>query len=57
MKNNLQAGFARVTITPPLGVPLAGYFIERPAAGVLDDLEVQALALSDGKNKAAIQRR
>lgn len=54
MKNNLQAGFARVTITPPLGVPLAGYFIERPAAGVLDDLEVQALALSDGKNKAAI---
>lgn len=53
-KNNLLAGFARVTITPPLGVPLAGYFLERPASGVLDDLEIQALALSDGQHKAVI---
>lgn len=54
MKNNLQAGFARVTITPPFGIPLAGYFVERPMDGVLDDLEICALALSDGENKAVI---
>ena len=43
--NKLQAGFARVNITPPMGIPIAGYFIDRFADGVLDDLEVNALAL------------
>jgi len=52
--NKLQAGYAAVTITPPLGIPLAGYFIDRPMDGVLDELEICALALSDGKNKAVV---
>ena len=52
--NKLQAGYAAVNITPPFGIPLAGYFIERPMDGVLDELEICALALSDGENKAVI---
>ena len=46
----LQAGFARVDVTPPLGNPLAGYFNRREADGVLDPIELNALAVSDGEN-------
>ena len=38
--NNLKAGFARVNITPSMGIPISGYFKERFAEGVLDDLEM-----------------
>ena len=48
MKNNLKAGFARVNITPPLGISVAGYFIPRHADGVLDELELNALAVAHG---------
>lgn len=54
MSNRLQAGFSRINITPPMGIPVSGYFIDRFASGVRDELEVQALAVSDGKNKAVI---
>lgn len=50
----LKTGFARVDITPPLGLPLSGYFRKRPAAGVLDPLEINTLAVSDGENTAVI---
>ena len=43
--NKLQAGFSRVNITPPLGVPIDGYFLSRHTEGVLDELEINALAL------------
>ena len=49
-KNTLQAGFARVNINPPLGIPISGYFVERIADGILDDLEAVALAVGDGKH-------
>ena len=49
-KNTLSAGYARVDITPPLGVNIAGYYKERIADGVLDNLYACALAVSDGKN-------
>lgn len=51
-KNTLLSGFARVDITPPLGTPLVGYYnvIDRLAETILDNLEVNALAVSDGKN-------
>ena len=42
----LRAGFSRVNITPSMGIPVLGYYIERRAEGVLDELEVNALALS-----------
>ena len=43
--NKLQAGFCRVNVTPPLGIPIVGYYKPRFAEGVLDELEVNALAL------------
>ena len=45
-----KAGFARTDITPPLGTPIVGYFEKRFAKGVLDPLEANALAVSDGAN-------
>lgn len=50
----LKAGFARIDITPPLGIPLQGYAETRLADGILDPLLVSALAVNDGKNTAII---
>ena len=44
--NKLQAGFSRLNVTPPLGIPIVGYYKPRFAEGVLDELEVNALALA-----------
>ncbi|MFR1990785.1 MAG: hypothetical protein ACLS3C_12320 [Oscillospiraceae bacterium] len=44
---NLQAGFARVDVTPPLGIEISGYFVERFASGILDALEAGALRCGD----------
>ena len=52
--NNLQAGFARLDVTPMLGIPVRGYFKERYADGVLDPLEINALALSCGDSAAVL---
>ena len=45
----LKAGFARLDITPPFGTPLDGYFTERHVKGVLDPIELNAIALCDGE--------
>ena len=42
---NLEAGFARVNINPMMGIPIRGYYKERLADGILDDIEVNALAI------------
>ena len=47
----LCAGFARVNITPPMGMPVAGYYQLRLAERVLDDLEANAVALTDGEER------
>lgn len=44
--NTLKVGFSRVDITPPTGISIGGYFLERIADGVLDALEVNALAIA-----------
>ncbi len=49
MANNLRVGYARVNVNPPLGIPIAGYFKERFADGILDDLEVVAMAIASGE--------
>ena len=51
---SLSAGFARVDITPPLGTPIVGYFQKRQAKGILDHLEANAIALSDGERTAVV---
>ena len=45
----LKAGFSRVDVTPPLGSYISGYFHARYAKGVLDPIELNALAFSDGQ--------
>lgn len=50
----LKVGAASAKITPPLGIPLAGYYHARGAQGVLDDLYAKALVLDDGRTKVAL---
>jgi neutral ceramidase len=54
----LQAGAARVVITPPVGVPLAGYFAaegrRETAQEIHDDLYARALVLDDGHERVAL---
>ena len=52
--NKLQAGFARVDVTPPLGIEISGYFIPRTAKNILDPLYVNALALTCGEEKVVL---
>ncbi|HOX02072.1 MAG TPA: hypothetical protein P5555_08960 [Candidatus Paceibacterota bacterium] len=51
--NPFQAGAASVNITPPLGIPLAGYYHARGADGVADELQAKALVFRDGQTQAA----
>lgn len=48
--NNLKAGFARVDVTPCLGIPVSGYFVDRIADGILDNLEINAIALTSNQD-------
>ena len=45
----LRVGFARLDVTPPLGVSLAGYFQDRKADGILDPIELNAVAVANGE--------
>lgn len=52
--NKLKAGFARVNVNPPMGISIIGYFKPRYAEAILDDLEVNALALECGEVKTLL---
>ena len=52
--NKLKAGFARVNINPPLGIAIGGYFVPRKAERILDDIEINALALEVGNASVAL---
>ena len=49
-----KAGFSRVDVTPPLGSYVAGYFFPRYAKGVLDPIELNAAAFSDGERTVLV---
>jgi hypothetical protein len=49
-----RVGAAATKITPPLGASMAGYYHERGADGVLDDLYAKALVLEHDGEKAAL---
>ena len=49
-----QVGFARVDVTPPLGTILTGYFAPRVSDGVLDPVELNAVAISNDKDTILI---
>ena len=48
------AGFARLDITPPLGVRIGGYYNARVTKGVLDPLYVRAIAFGEGEQSAVL---
>ncbi|MEK7407008.1 MAG: neutral/alkaline non-lysosomal ceramidase N-terminal domain-containing protein [Acidobacteriota bacterium] len=50
----LRVGAAAVKITPPQGMPMAGYYYNRAAAGVHDDLHAKALVFEQDGAKAAL---
>ncbi len=51
----LQAGLAKVVITPPVGTQLSGYAGRTdPSTGVFDDLYAKALVLDDGARRLAL---
>ncbi len=52
--NTLQAGFSRVDVTPMLGIGMAGYYVPRFAEGILDPLQINALALSCGDTRVVL---
>lgn len=52
--NNLHTGFARINVTPMLGIELEGYCHTRLADKVLDDLEINAIAFACEDKKAVI---
>ncbi len=54
MKNQLQAGYAKVNINPPLGIGVSGYYVPRYAKGFLDDLEASVLALQCGEEQVVL---
>ena len=41
----LKVGFSRTDVTPPLGSYLSGYFVERYADGILDPIQLNAIAI------------
>ncbi len=49
-----RVGVAAVDITPPLGMPMAGYYHERGADGVLDPLYCKALVIELDTARAAL---
>lgn len=54
LADELKVGAATTVITPPLGVPLAGYYHERGSDGVHDELFSRALVLEKDGVKAAL---
>lgn len=50
----LQAGFARVDVTPPLGAPVDGHWKDRVSNGILDPIQLNAVAVSDGVRRVLL---
>ena len=48
--SQVQVGVGKTDITPALGTPMDGYYIERLASNVHDELFVRAMVLEDGSN-------
>lgn len=51
---SLQVGAAQVDITPPVGIPMAGYYHERGATSIHDPLYARTIVMEKDGVKAAI---
>ena len=45
MNYDLKVGFSRIAINPPIGANLRGYFHQRLNEAILDDLEINTVAV------------
>ena len=54
MANLLKAGYAVVDITPPMGINISGYYKERIAEGVLDNINAVGVALAVNDTKVLV---
>lgn len=54
MENQFYAGYHKLTITPPMGLKIPGYFQIRISDGVLTELYIRAAAFDNGHQKAVI---
>jgi hypothetical protein len=52
--DGLRLGTAASKITPPLGIPMAGYYSPRGSEGVLEDLYAKVAVLDDGQTQVAL---
>lgn len=52
--SDLRVGVASVKITPPIGIPLAGYYYERLAENIHDDIYAKAMVIESDGLKVAI---
>ncbi len=50
----LSAGAAQVTISPPPGTPMAGYYATRLSTGVHDDLHAKAIVIASAGQQVAL---
>ena len=50
----IKAGFCERDITPPIGLNMPGYFIQRIAVGVKSPLGTHAVVVDDGKSVFAL---
>jgi len=51
---DLKIGAAEVNITPPIGIPMAGYYFERGAVKIHDELYAKAMVIEKDSSKIAI---
>lgn len=51
---NLKVGFSRVNVNPPMGIEISGYYVERFADGILDDLEINAVVVEKSNKRFVI---
>lgn len=52
--DSLRVGVAEEDITPPIGFPMAGYYHERLAEGVIDPLKAKAIVFRDAQSESAL---
>ncbi len=52
MNYDIKVGFSRVVVNPPMGTEINGYFKPRYVKGVLDDLQINAIAFNKNDKTA-----
>ena len=52
--SNMEIGFAKVNISPPMGIPMRGHPFDFYAKGVESDLYANAMCIGDGKTSIMI---